>query len=252
MSKPTPPTPWWATTSAAPRLTPAQVPTITVRGLTTIAAFVAAFTAALWWLLIATAPEAVSRVEGGLLAHQQTNDALIGGCGPLYSFPDPTAESGIVPAKTAAGLSNRLGYRTTVPMRGSFWDKPITRRAWLPADENKPVAEMALRNQWDGDLIVYYTPAVTEDDVTTLVALARKRPDLRLFVLPWEQRLRGSLPQGRDLAFVTWNTSQTCHTLSVPALLDFREAAPAEKAPGHDGTKPPILRRTPPLSVSLD
>lgn len=252
MSKPTRPTPWWAIASTAPRLTPAQVPTITLRGLATLAALASTLAAAVWWLLIATAPEQVSRVEGGLLGHQQSNDALIGGCGPLYSFPDATADSGIVPDKTAAGLSNRLGYRTTVPMRGQFWDKPIDRHAWMPADENKPVAEMALRNQWDGDMVVYYTHAIPEDDITTLTTLARKRPDLRLFVLPWEQRLRGPLPQGRELAFVTWNTSQTCHTLSVPALLDFREAAPATEAPGYDGTKPPILRHTPPLSVDLD
>lgn len=225
---------------------------MTLRALTTAIALTATLLAALWWLLVATAPEAVSRVDGGLLATQQTNDALIGGCGPLYSYPDATTNSGIVPAKTAAGMSNRLGYATSVPMRGPFWDTPIHRRVWMPEDQSKPVAEMALRNQWDGDMVVYYTPAVPDRDVTSLAALARTRPDLRLLIIPWEQRLRGPLPQGRDLAFVAWNTSQTCHTLSVPALLDFREAAPAAAAPGHDGTAPPVLRHTPPLSVSMN
>lgn len=222
-----------------------------MRGLLTLIALLAVLVTSLWSLLIATAPQQVSMVDGGVLARQQSNDALIGGCGPLYSFPDATAQSGVVPTKNAAGLSNRLGYTTVVPMRGQFWDQRIARRVWMPSDEQKPVAEMALRNQWDGDLIVYYTSAVADKDIAALATLARTRPDLQMFLLPWEQRLRGPLPQGRDLAFVTWNTSQTCHILSVPALLDFRKAAPASAAPGYDGTEPPVLRRIPPLSVAV-
>ena len=224
----------------------------TVRGTLTAGGLIATVVLGLWIVLIATAPQQVVREEGGILATQQSNDALIGGCGPLYSFPDATADSGTVPATTASGVSNRLGYPTTVPMRGQFWDEPVKDRFWEPDEADKPVAEQMLRNLWDGDMVAYYTHLVPAEDVKTLVNLSRARPELRLFVVPWEQRLRGSLPRGRALALATWNSSQTCHALSVPAVIDFRDAAPATAAPGADGTRPPVLRRTPPIGVSVE
>lgn len=252
VTKPTPPTPWWATNSTTPHLSRTQVTTITPRGALTLGTLITCFTAGLWALLITTAPQQITRADGGLLAHQQTNEALIGGCGPLYSYPNATTGSGTVPNKNAAGISNRLGYNTTVPMRGQFWDTPITRPIWMPDAQNKPVAEQILRNLWDGDMVAYYTPALPTEDITNLAQLARTRPELRLLVVPWEQRLRGPLPGNRALALVAWNTSQTCHALSVPALHDFRTHAPANTAPGYDGTKPPVLRRTPPIGVNVE
>lgn len=252
VSKTTPPIPWWAANSAAPYLSRAHVSMIGPRGTLTALVVALCFVAGLWTLLVSTAPQETVHEPGGLLAHQQSNDALIGGCGPLYSFEEPTANSGTVPDKTTTGVSNRLGYPTTVPMRGQFWDSPVDKHVWRPDEAAKPVAEQLLRNMWDGDMVVYYSHLVPEKDVEALSRLARLQPDLHLYVVPWEQRLRGPLPRGRSLAFATWNTSQTCHTLSLPALGDFREAAPTSGAPGADGTRPPVLQQSPPIAVTVE
>lgn len=254
MSKPTHPTPppWWAANSTAPYLTPAQVTRWTPRSALTLFSLLGLVAASLWVLLVATAPHRVTQEDNGILATQQSNDALIGGCGPLYSFPDPTLDSGTVPDKTAAGLANRLGYQTIVPIRGQFWDTPIADRTWRPTQPGKPVAEQILRNLWDGDMVAYYNHEVPDEDIDALIQFARNNPDLHLIVAPWEERLRGTLPRGRNLAFAAWNTTQTCHTLAVTALTDFREAAPIDAAPGADGTPPPVLRRTPPIGVTVN
>lgn len=243
--------PWWATGSTQPVLTPQQVRRYTLRGVISTALALALVTAAGCWVLLGSAVQDVT-VEEGMLAHKQSNDALIGGCGRIYRFPDATAESGIVPRTNTAGEPNRIGYRTIVPIRGPFWSGGVGKRTWTRDAARPPGAERLMRNMWDGDMVVYYNDDVTSDDVATLLALSRTRPALRLFVAPWDAQLRGPLPKGRTLAFATWNTSQSCHTLAVTALYDFREAAPVTDAPGADGTNPPVLRRTRPPASPTD
>lgn len=248
---PDPRLPWWATGSTQPVLTPRQVRRYTLRGVASASFALALVVAAGCWLLLGSAVKDVT-VEEGMLATKQSNDALIGGCGRIYRFPDATTGSGIVPRTNTAGEPNRVGYRTIVPIRGQFWSAGVGKRTWTRDAARPPGSERLMRNMWDGDMVVYYNDEVTGDDVASLVALSQKRRDLRLFVAPWDAQLRGPLPKGRNLAFATWNTSQSCHTLAVTALYDFRKEAPASGAPGADGTNPPVLIRVRPPASPTD
>ena len=247
-----PGTPWWARDTQQPFLTPQQVQRRTLKGtlLGLLAGMLVA--GAAWWVLALSEVDAVQDAGPGLLAYKQTNDALIGGCGPVFRHEDPTADSGIVPSRTVDKVSNRLGYPTIVPMKGPFWDVPVIgQRFWARDAPSKPVAENLLRNMWDGALVVYYNTDVTNADLRSLARLAAGRPDLDLYVVPWEARVRGDLPLGRDLAFATWNASQSCHLFAATALYDFRADQPLESAPGANDVRPPVLSTTPPVRPTL-
>lgn len=250
-TSPTPPPlrPWWAAQSSRPFLTPRQVRTRTLR--TTIATALTAVVAigGLGWFLNATEVRKVVPTTFGALEYLQSNNALIAGCGPVFKFPDAVAGSGIVPRRNSLGITNRQAYPTTVPMMGKFWDEPLTAAKggrFVERDaKNKPVAENLLRNMWDGAMVIYYDAAVPEAAVEDLRVLAKADTGLDVYVAPWEATSTASLPQGRDVAFVAWGATQTCHTYLAPALYDFREAAPADTAPGYAGENPPVLEEDP-------
>jgi hypothetical protein len=205
------------------------------------------------WVLAETEVRDVELTNFGFYAHKQTTDALIGGCGPIYRAPldASQSESGTVPAKDKAGISNRLTYSTVVPMFGEFWDDPAPadQSFWSRSEPETPNPENLLRNMWDGEMVVYYTAAVDEAALKVLHDVLVLRPELDLKVVPWDSTVRGPLPQNRHIAFATWNASQSCHQLIAPALYDFRDANPATQAPGYDGTEPPVRSTKRPINV---
>lgn len=245
--------PWWARSSRQPYLRPDQVRTRTVRGTLTTVAFLTVLFLGVWWVLTATGVKQVTITSTGALAHKQTTNALIGGCGPMFTYPHRVAdkESGIVPRRDTMLVSNRQRYRTIVPMFGRFWNDPARtdQRLWQRNEPHIPVAENLLGNMWTGTMVIYYTAAVPAADLKTLSDIVTLHPELDIIVAPWEQQVRGPMPQNRQIAFATWNASQSCHQLVAPAVYDFRKAYPASAAPGFHGRKPPILQTKPPLSV---
>lgn len=208
-----------------------------------------------WWVLTGTDVREVTREPNGALAHKQSTNALVGGCGPLYTYPSDvvTSSSGTVAATDRMGKPNWQQYQTTVPIFGRFWNAHPKegQRFWETGDKYAPYSEQLLREQWDGALVVYYTDDVSATEVKTLRDILRLRPDLDIYVVPWEERVRGLLPRGREIAFATWNATQTCHQLVAPALYDFRNAYPSTAAPGAKGKKPKVLSTTPPLNVPV-
>lgn len=242
--------PWWAQASTQPHLTRRNIRYRTWQGVLTKVALVMLVVSGTWWVLDSSEVRDVEPVAGNGLAYRQTNNALIGGCGPIYTFSDAESRSGIVSEYTTNGAANRQNYDTIVPMYGPFWDAPLTQKKtfWARTDKNLPLPENLLANQWQGDLVVYYSASATADEVETLRQVAtgyydtdEQMQNLRLRVVPWVEE-RGRLPEGRKFAFVTWNHSQTCHQFIAPALGDFREFAPFTQAPGADGTKAPAYR----------
>lgn len=240
--------PWWARAGTRPRLAPGDVREHTWRSALARTTLLATVVAAAWWVLATTEIRAVESVGGNGEAHLQTTTALIGGCGPIYTSDDAGTRSGLVAEHRAGGAPNRQEYDTIVPMYGPFWDAPVTgdQAFWERTAGDVPQPENLLANAWQGDLVVYYGPAATAAEVDALRSLTRRGgaagdqvDDLRLRVVPWPTA-RGSLPGGRAFAFVAWNHSQTCHHFMASALEDFRRAAPAVRAPGHDGTRPPV------------
>ena len=193
------------------------------------------------------------QIGGGGFEHRQTTNGLVGGCGGFFTFTNTVAQSGIVEAETDSGEANRQTYYTIVPIFGRFWDakRDITEQQfWQSGDRDAPKPEELLYNQWDGDLVVYYTRDLPKKDLSVLRQTLAQSDEL-FFVVPWPDEL-GSLPYGRDLAFVRWNATQTCNRYVAAALNDFRKRYPAERAPGFDGDEPPVIDEDPePVSVEV-
>lgn len=241
--------PWWAHAGPSVRLQPHQVRRRTRRGTLARLGLAVALVTGAWMVISSTEVPDVVNVANNGLAYTQTNQALIGGCGPIYEFNDKNDESGTVPAVSPENGINYQSYETTVPMYGGFWPEPITSKKtfWDRADPSTlPRPETLLANQYRGDLIVYYTARATPGDVELLrrVAADARRDDdtnLRLRVVPWPEE-RGRLPDDRKIAFATWGTSQTCQSFVPSALGDFREHAPADQAPGYEPGALPVLQ----------
>lgn len=242
---PAPRPPWWAANTRQPLLHPHQVRTRTLRGTLGILAFITATILGGWWVLTSTEVKYIEVGPRGEHGIRQTTNALVGGCGRMYTFPGATAKSGTVPTHNSSGIPNRQDYPTIVPMFGRFWNDPAPadQTFWSRDEADIPEPENLLRNQWDGQMVVYYTTDVTEDDLDRLTNLLLTEPELDMLVVPWPNE-RGPLPAHRNFAFVTWNHSQTCHRLELSALHDFRRFYPPDTAPGNDGTPPPDLTRS--------
>ena len=222
-----PPLPWWAATSTAARVHPHQVKRRRAGSrLLAAAGFVLAGTIA-WTALGATEVDDITTVAAGAFAHKQTNQALIGGCGPVYRFTDTDDKSGQVPSTDSeTSLPNYQRYETIVPVFGGYWD-PIegTQRFWDRTDTDLPRPETLLANQRQGDIVVYYSSAATDGEVESLKRVANNPAegggdDLNLRVAPWPEE-RGRMPEGRKIAFATWNMTQTCQQFVPSALGDF-------------------------------
>lgn len=246
--------PWWARSSTKPFLTSKQVRRRTPRGIVGSCVFVLVFLLGMYWVLTATEVKDVQRTDFGAFAYKQTTDALIGGCGPMYRYPaaEVSASSGTVPRRDKMGVTNRQDYVTAVPMFGRFWTSPAPEEDpfWERDDTNIPTPEMLLANMWRGAMVVYYSADVTDAELRTLREVLRLHPELDILVVPWDETSLGLLPQNREVAFATWNASQSCHQFIAPAAYDFRRIFPARKAPGFDGTAPPVISSTPPIRVS--
>jgi hypothetical protein len=246
--------PWWGWRPETATLTPRQVHRHLARNATIGASLFLIATTSLWWVLSATEVKDIDETDFGYYAHKQSTNALVGGCGPMYSAPLSQAldTSGTVPDKDRAGIPNRVTYPNVVPMFGEFWDVPAPedQALWSFDEPNAPKPENLLRNMWDGTMVAYYTEAVSEEEIELFHSILDLHPEMDLKVIPWDSSVRGPLPENRDVAFATWNASQSCHRLIAPALYDFREAHPASDAPGHNGTEPPVRSTQRPYSVT--
>lgn len=229
------PPPWWARTTQRPLMSPRQVRRRTVRG--TLGTILVTLVVILGLALtLAGGQHPATRPTGqpGGLEHRQTTQALIAGCGGIYTFTGTLAESGTTPGPYT--------WRTIVPMFGPMSPDPAptSQHYWPTGDPGAPTPEHLLRNQWNGALIAYYTPNANPGDVANLRHLADSQPDLRMLVTPWPAD-RGPLPRNRNIAYATWNASQTCARLNAAALQEFRTGHPASDAPGYTGTQPSAL-----------
>lgn len=233
--------PWWAPATTQTLLRPTQVYKRTRRGIVGMVTFALLTVTGGWWVLTSTEVEYIEYGPAGEAGVRQSLNALVGGCGRMFTFPDADERSGTVPKYNPVGVLNRqYNDATIIPMFGRFWNDPIdpNQTFWDRDEPRVPLPEQLLLAQWQGKMVVYYQPYIPQRDLDTLQRLLQNEPELNMVVVPWSPEY-GPMPMGRSFAWATWNRSQTCHKFAVPALRDFRRFYPPASAPGFDGTPPP-------------
>lgn len=219
--------PWWAKDTTRPVLPPTHPHSRTLRSTATKTLALTAAALALTTVLRGTTSPDTWPTEGGGTAHRQTMQALLGACGPTYTFTAQPGQAGPVPTTHTDGTPNTQQYRTIVPMIGHYHPPHTapTTRFYPPDANNIPTVETLLGWQSQGTITAYYTTDAHPADITALRDLATN-PDLDMVVIPWESTGRPPLPAHRKIGYATWGASQTCQRLNAAALAEFRQAHP--------------------------
>jgi Protein of unknown function (DUF3105) len=238
--------PWWAHTTPTP---PAPQRArrwnwrATARGALAFVVIVGAASL----VLTAGGPPKERKITADITETPGSVEALIGGCGGVFTQTFPAGQVGTVPALTPTGEPYTLPYLTIVPMGGKMWptgwseDRLVVAPEEIRTASRLPYAEEVVRNLWDGWLVVYYRPGAPQGSVQTAIEQATRFPEQKIMVLPWPEDLRNSFPKNRKFALAVWGQSQTCDVFVPPLVTQMRERNPVDQAPGYGGVKPPVL-----------
>ena len=132
----------------------------------------------------------------------------------------------------------KVTYSTVPPTSGQHypvWLEP-SRHFYSVADA--PVVEQAVHNLEHGYNVLWYSPTLSEADISTLEGLADKiggDSDTRKFiVLPWNTAY-GAFPAGKTIGISHWGKTegsrQLCGQVSGEAIAKFVEDHPSSDSP---------------------
>ncbi len=137
----------------------------------------------------------------------------------------------------------RIDYASAPPTSGPHYPvpAPFARKFYTPDDS--PEIERLVHNLEHGYTILWYNPAVLDEQQQTLRDLATKvtqAEELReqvagkFVVAPWDSE-RGEFPDGKSFALTHWGAQQGfrqyCGELSGEAVRDFVTAHPFNDSP---------------------
>lgn len=220
--------PWWGTSTGEQ----VQVPKSRRIVLTCVALFAGTFIAAAA-LPDHAVPNTGATPDGGRLTYQ-TISALLGQCGPTYTYQiERPAHTDVVDGPIVGDVWDNI-----VPIRGPMVDAFVNDQTFYPpnAPDVPPFGKL-VRAQWEGKLVVHYSPNARDVELKTLRTMSF-RDDLNMIVVPWQGM--EPLPAERTFAWATWGSTQSCHTLTPLSLEQFRAAHPPQQAPGF---KPPTINQ---------
>jgi len=137
-----------------------------------------------------------------------------------------------------------IEYTSAPPTSGPHYAVPaaFTRKFYTPSD--RPEIERLVHNLEHGYTILWYDPAVLDDQESTLRDLATKVTDEegelveaaggKFLVAPWDTS-RGAFPDGKSYALTHWGAEQGfkqyCGDLSGEAVRDFVTDHPVSDSP---------------------
>jgi len=137
----------------------------------------------------------------------------------------------------------QIEYASAPPTSGPHYAVPASfnRKFYTPSDT--PAVESLVHNLEHGYTILWYDPAVLDEQESTLTELATKVTDDedvaeavngKFIVAPWDVE-RGALPDGTAFALTHWGAEQGyrqhCGELSGEVVRDFVAAHPSSDAP---------------------
>jgi hypothetical protein len=198
---------------------------------------------------------ALAIIGGSVLAVQRTEAAKPENRA-LDSFGVPAADAscGEVLSTKSSGVNNHVSpvqqdgsktvvdYTTVPPAFGPHFDAPAPFERGFYNERDRPAMETLVHNLEHGYVVVWYDPALSDDDKGeiegTIAKLRTENATAKVVASPWDSAY-GKLPEDTAVAMSHWGVKagarQLCGAVSGEAINAFVLAHPPTDSPEPNG-----------------
>lgn len=166
-------------------------------------------------------------LDNGGLQNPPSLDDIVSSCSGVIEWP--LSPTGWLSADTAHV------YPSFPPTSGTFAPIPAPPGNYSTDDADLPTVPEAMSGLWRGDIVIWYSPLIPEDQKTVLFSVANTRPGgANFIVLPWTSKdgiNEGSFSK-KPVVLTAWGLSQACAEASVNVFDNFVATAAESPAPG--------------------
>lgn len=183
--------------------------------------------------------------ENGSIVVPTSSTGILSQCGDYFTFNPNKSFYGVVPDDYKEDFIPVP--KMIVPVYGFMVDIPFDVEEAMKVQQGENPYQRGHINRalWEGHTFIWIDKDVESETFDFIKAHAEQwnaTHSNKLIPLTWTDEDKG-LPQARDFAFSSWETSQSCMSFSVEALDEFLSQAKMQNA-GRDITKPPMAKLT--------
>lgn len=234
--------PWWASNSYA-ALVPDKVSRYTIGSVFSSVAVVLVLVAVIGWTIWGVDPSRPkqSQFEGGM-EYPATVEAVLNQCGNTFAFEAAREHYGVFSSKDLQesllkGESYEIPtHPMIVPVYGYMSEEPADEvfEQKMYKHSDAPTRSQLLRAMWDGAVVVWHSPAISNEEEARLSMSIR--PYDNIIAVEWAG---GELPLGRKYAFSTWGISQSCQNWDEEVFSQFLSFIEEHPQYTKKGQEPP-------------
>jgi hypothetical protein len=184
---------------------------------------------------------AVQRTEANKPENRDLNSFGVAAAAAACDDVLRTASSGVnnhVSPTQPDGKKTVVDYTTVPPAFGPHYGAPAPFERGFYTERDRPAIEELVHNLEHGYVIVWYDPAVSDDDQKEIQGVVTKlRTDnatAKIIASPWDDAY-GALPDGKTVALSHWGVKngsrQLCGAVSGEAINAFVKAHPPTDSP---------------------
>lgn len=216
---------WWAKDSSYNAYAKKQIRRYDLSTVLTAFSILAIVMGGMVWTVVGADPNRVTTGQFESNEHPTSIGAVLNQCGDIFTFDPPSHHYGVY---NSDEVIEQLGEQVPekelplhpmiVPVYGYMTEEArLTETMYSFA--NAPDRSEVLRALYDGQIVLWYSPALTDAEKGALSTYLNTSPHRdRLVAIEWVDE---ALPLGRQYAFSTWNVSQSCLRWDSTVLDDF-------------------------------
>jgi hypothetical protein len=176
------------------------------------------------------------------------SDGILSQCGDTFIFAPEKERFGTIPKGYKGDIPH---HPMTIPVYGYMSNQAFDYSKYKDlkfGDKNPYTHPEILRAQWQGYHVIWTSVDFTEDGYKYVKDYADKWNDThsdKVLVLQWNLNDTGDniLPLNREIAFASWNSSQSCGTFANKTFEQYITATQNNVSP-RDNENPPTAPLT--------
>lgn len=223
---------WWASRSTKPQYAPSQVRRWSVKSIVVISLI----SSLLLWLVTTTArgSDMLSVIKGpfGSVGYAQSIDAVLEQCGRVFVFDPPKEYYGVYNPeevkKNSLGDINVPTGPMIVPVYGWMTEEGLDSESLYYAGEYVPDLSHTLRSMYDGTIVLWYSPDISDDTRQKMIDYVNDHPGT--VMIEWNStslslpgKATKEMPLERGVSFSAWGVSQSCKNFNPEIADQFLE-----------------------------